>query len=950
MMRRTMHPFLALYFACITSAAWAYEPITHSNMSEAALRSSVLVTQSSKLPTLGLKASIQDSGSTFSNSNGTLDQSILNLIRFGADWEDSRGILQATRHFYNPVNGGKLLPVIGETSPDWALEDRGIKDGQPYSYRLMRRNFYKALTEANNADRDAAWGLTFQTMGQVMHHLQDMAQPQHVRGDAHCDRPFCQAFSVFGAYSPSIYEKSVEQRAPDFGNYPAVYSTSDLSTFNSPRKFWHTNDPEGQATGRGIAEFTNHNFISAGTNFDKPNLFPSPRFDGAFREEIQIADLCAELGPPCNTLGLKGVVKFFGNQVVDNYTRQTTTNSRMTTLSVFDKFLDRQGKSPVFSYNRANADAAAKLLVPRAVGYSAGMINYFFRGEIDIETAVSAGGGYLIRNNGNEPMTGRFALYYDDATDTRHQLKDEAGVPIEWNTETYAAGTLAAGASMRVPEFSLPTTPAPKIAGEFMLVFNGDMGEETRAMFGVGAVVAKQIHAEQVGRLFVLAQDNTGNYLTLRVDKSGTNTVQPGEFDPYAGISLSDAARGGPAGNVTYKYASFKSSIGGSQVYSVPSFGVVTGWPSMPKYDNFGPAPAAKYVRNDRFMTWFAGTPQSDEYEFGLDLDPSNPQTLFFIRRQTIGGVTTEFPGTVAWPGARMNADDGKWMISPDGLRIEGFAETLPGTSTTTESGSITTKVTNEDVAYRTIVISLGQPPVVSVESFASPYQNVTLTRTHVSRQGYEKDIWEQLAARSLRVGIGVLGGAPRYFQSSLRSALKEGAEHFSPGPSEWWNSNTSQRTSTFLTGSLVQDTTLYFYGRTIYLHGGGFLGGLLTSTPAPGTVELPWDAILVEGGTPTAKGDLSPKFDGKYLLRALTDRVEDAISATTGPDQNIAAVWFRNIEFLRKNYAADVSPNGEVFFALQDMSQIIHEPKGGSMPNIVVPANVTRILKAIWL
>ena len=182
--RDLLHIGVALLFPL---AAHGYEPTTHSDMSESALRRSALATVLSKLEQLGLKPSIESDGNTFSNSEGLADRSIRQLVRFGADYEDSRSPLQATRHFYNPVNGSKLLPWIGETSPDWALEDRGAKDDQAYSYRLMRRNFFKALTEPTKADRDTAWGLTFQTLGHVMHHLQDMAQPEHVRGDAHCD-------------------------------------------------------------------------------------------------------------------------------------------------------------------------------------------------------------------------------------------------------------------------------------------------------------------------------------------------------------------------------------------------------------------------------------------------------------------------------------------------------------------------------------------------------------------------------------------------------------------------------------------------------------------------------------------------------------------------------------------------------------------------------------------
>ena len=206
--------FVAALLIC--GSAGAYEPITHSVMSENAVRRSLLGTGQSGFAKFGLKPSIETDGSVFENSRGDANQSIIDLIRFGTDWEDNRGPLQAPRHFYNPVDGSKLLPLIGETSPDWALEDRGVKDGQPFSYRLMRRNFHKALTEPRKLDRDAAWGLTFQTLGHVMHHIQDMAQPQHVRGDAHCDAPYpCLVpGSVLGFFSPNIYEKHSQALLP----------------------------------------------------------------------------------------------------------------------------------------------------------------------------------------------------------------------------------------------------------------------------------------------------------------------------------------------------------------------------------------------------------------------------------------------------------------------------------------------------------------------------------------------------------------------------------------------------------------------------------------------------------------------------------------------------------------------------------------------------------------
>ena len=196
----------ALAFAIPFGSVSSYEPATHSDISEEATRRSIL-SGGEMFGKLGFEAKPFDlQTAKFPNSNA-IDQTIVDLIRFGANWEDSRSSAQAIKHFYNPVDGSKLLPFIGATSPDWALEDGDPIVGQAFSYYQMRVSFFKALASRTKSDRDKEWGRTFQTMGHVIHHLQDMAQPQHVRGDAHCDAVPCVIpGGLFGFYSPSIYE------------------------------------------------------------------------------------------------------------------------------------------------------------------------------------------------------------------------------------------------------------------------------------------------------------------------------------------------------------------------------------------------------------------------------------------------------------------------------------------------------------------------------------------------------------------------------------------------------------------------------------------------------------------------------------------------------------------------------------------------------------------------
>jgi hypothetical protein len=214
-------------FVAVVSEANAYEIPNHSDMSARALAFSKIgadLGTTGKLRRLGLRAlgstdPIQffprAAGTALSpdavtcwpeDQNGnrqipadfnklTLDQ----LVRYGACYEDNEavGAYRSLGHFYNPQSAG--IGLSGQpNSPDWALSGAGASSGgvvatgpNHFSYADARTAFYRAVTLPAKADRNINWGLTFQSLGHVVHHLQDMAQPQHVRNDDHCDKPLC---------------------------------------------------------------------------------------------------------------------------------------------------------------------------------------------------------------------------------------------------------------------------------------------------------------------------------------------------------------------------------------------------------------------------------------------------------------------------------------------------------------------------------------------------------------------------------------------------------------------------------------------------------------------------------------------------------------------------------------------------------------------------------------
>ena len=382
------------------SSVNCYDLNTHAALSGAAATQSVLGSANA-LANLGLQRPIFDQAQVFPNSQGDV-RSVVALIQDGAQFEDNN--IRVIWHFFNPITG---LGSYGATpSPDWALEDNGVYAMQNNSYHDARKYLLHALVDTDNVSRRNQFGLLFQSLGQVIHHLQDMAQPQHVRDDPHlglspfqleiaCAEPvpgpvICGL--ILYNLNPSLYERYTEGfKAYEFVNlaaYPPPYSASDTQTFAAARQFW-------QNSGKGIAEYTNQGFVSDGTNFRGPpgTISTAPGFDNPAGTTASInpvtgAQLRLVLGCPgdlSQTVKDDDQLWFIGTTVRDSYTGVSSANSFTSTYSIFDADLERRGKSKVFSLNRFNFCAAHSYLLPRAVGYSAALINYFFRGQMAIQ-------------------------------------------------------------------------------------------------------------------------------------------------------------------------------------------------------------------------------------------------------------------------------------------------------------------------------------------------------------------------------------------------------------------------------------------------------------------------------------------------------------------------------------------------------------------------------------
>jgi hypothetical protein len=115
----------------------------------------------------------------------------------------------------------------------------------------------------------------------------------------------------------------------------------------------------------------------------------------------------------------------------------------------------------------------AKAMLPRAVGYSAGLLDYFFRGRLAARVQVTKDAtGFtatlrITNLTPNETMDGDFAIYYDAPDGTRTQLAGSSQrLMLAPNTESDAL-------TVRLPS-TMPVSP-------WLLVFSGKLGLEEGA-------------------------------------------------------------------------------------------------------------------------------------------------------------------------------------------------------------------------------------------------------------------------------------------------------------------------------------------------------------------------------------------------------------------------------------------------------------------------------------
>lgn len=499
---------LLILVAGYLNSANAYDPAAHNQIADqAVLNSSLVDPTKGPLMDLGLQGIADvfpnpEFGVTLGGFGAKQNATIRQLIDSGAVIEDVTFNLISFRlfprpvnHFFDPLHNRALTVALPQgltndlrnegiypfwSSPDWALEDKGQNSNQDYSLTDATGYFFNALTLSKKSDRDTNFGLVFDSLGHVIHHIGDMAQPQHVRNDMHCDSDLCR---LIGLYNPSLYETYTEQAAVGKDqSLPLSGYVLTESDFKTARSFWVNG-------GKGLAEFTNANFVSQGTNYDSPdNVYPGPGqtgttsvpYSAAYQlQHIPVPDQiqkeCSATPGSCNILEVETNVQDLENGA------NSGTNYAASSYSIFDQDLKKNNQCfsvtnpsgnpisicDVYSVNAINFQSDWGFLLPTAVAYSSGLIDYFFRGRLDVQPDPATPGNYIVTNLSTYALSnGAVTFYYDDADGNRHPL----------SSPPTTIQTLASQGQISVPVASPLDTGFP---GCYTTVFKGTIGTES---------------------------------------------------------------------------------------------------------------------------------------------------------------------------------------------------------------------------------------------------------------------------------------------------------------------------------------------------------------------------------------------------------------------------------------------------------------------------------------
>ncbi len=467
----------------LVPGAWAFQIPTHQDLND----------RSAAASTVGARLTDE------LDMRGGLEQKIrgkriVDWIRDGGAAEDQYfgderlgAINRSKHHFHNPLLGWDVagldgrcaVPFSGQASVRWAqATDQEAQAFESATWADARRKFKDFLTLGSGGDRDEAGAQMFRILGQQMHLIADLAVPAHVRNEIHCTRS-AEGFEVWAATGFALAMIRGLQNQDVVKPDPAIFAiplpagelvaTVPIARLWDSDQYDKTNPDVTRRPTIGLAEYTNANFFSGNTIF-------APGFPYPARTSADLLD-APEPEPK------KGELRRYLTKVRDG-----ATVNHLAVPSALYEFLPAALKDKKLALDDKVFADYASLLFPRAVGYSAALLDHFFRGRLDVDLVDDGGGLRLAGTNAStDPLDGGMLTVHADGADG---LRGPASAAV-------AVGRVEPGDALP----AVTVTP-PAGAERFVAVYTGALGLERPADTFTGAVIGKVLGGYRVEEVF----------------------------------------------------------------------------------------------------------------------------------------------------------------------------------------------------------------------------------------------------------------------------------------------------------------------------------------------------------------------------------------------------------------------------------------------------------------
>lgn len=506
-----------LYFTLVAFSSFAHDQIVHEAITINAASSA----HNDSPAYAGFINVISSDCSLFTATNS------MRIGSYDEDFADEKGDVGGKRslnHFYDPLGTtsygkglsdgifagtgsiGDKRELIGTNSFSWASISNCVGINFPGEYGLGKNEntmniwswpnarYYEwvGLTATNKADRNTYLTNMFRAVGQVMHLLEDTSQPQHVRNEQHLDQilgintPWRSPIEDYGLLNVKNLNygdgSMLNWQAAGFTNLEDFWNTHKYNGSSSAALIADNKEnPNGGPNTLGLAEWCNANFLGDRHQYADYYLtndikyYPYPRRSGT-------------IAPQVDSITIKNgrvLSRYYLSKTTDGI--PITHHSALTLWGMEHPEVGNKAKTTTIRDDNVLKDYH-NVFIPKAVKYSAGLIDYFFRGTMNV-SVIGCGTNssqlqytnLIVNTSGDDFKNGTFYIYQNDSSSNRTLIAYTNLSAI------VSGGVLSDGQSA---EMTFPVTSSFDSTNQFLLVYQGTISTPGAADDPVDAGIA----------------------------------------------------------------------------------------------------------------------------------------------------------------------------------------------------------------------------------------------------------------------------------------------------------------------------------------------------------------------------------------------------------------------------------------------------------------------------